>query len=280
MTTYCRGHRAACVTAALMLTLAAAPTTADAVSNESQPKPGSARAPVGCAEATFPVAIAPGYEGLYTHSANLTSGCSVVTNVGSLPLQIWSNSGSDISAPAHSDAPDGWAAETTAQQIRSELPLGRVVILPGEQAVLYQPPPEYTVDVVPLYLTQEAKLAEEYASLAVLTESDGGRVVPLSNKFGTAINKCAKATRGTWNELGQATGVESIADIFDKAKGLPSCKTAVSVLDPSSTNPDKPSFLERWRQRQTRYNAEWNTQLTDDILTRGAKVLRQINPRG
>lgn len=64
------------------------------------------------------------------------------------------------------------------------------------------------------------------------------------------------------------------------AKGLPSCKTAYNVLDPSSTNPDKPSALERWRQKRTSFDVKWNTQLSDDLATRAAKVLRQINPRG
>ncbi|MFD9339966.1 hypothetical protein ACFWBF_37200 [Streptomyces sp. NPDC060028] len=275
MTTYCRRHSAACVTAALMLTLAAVPTTADAVSAESQPKRGSARALTGCADATFPVEIAPGYEGLYIHSANVSSGCSVVTNVGNLTLQL---SGGLISAPAHFDTPAGWAAETTAQQIRSELPPGSVVVLPGESAVLYQPPPEYTVDVVPLHVAQEAEFAQQYG-LGVLAERDEGRIIPLSNKFGNAINKCAKATRDTWKELGQATGVESIADIFDKAKGLPKCKTAFSMLDPDSPNPDKPPIWERWHRNLNNFDVKWNTQLSDDLATRGAKILSKI-PRG
>ncbi|MFI1169961.1 hypothetical protein [Streptomyces melanogenes] len=266
------------MTAALMLALAAAPAAADAVSAESQPKRWSARARAGCAQVTSPVAIAPGYEGLYSHYANGFSGCSVVTNTGSLPLQFWSNKGGVIDAPVHLATPAGWAAETTARQIMLELAPDRVVVLPGEQAVLYQPPPLYTVDVVPLQVAQEAAFAEQYASLArvVAAERDEGRLIPLNNRFGMAINECAKATRGTWNELGKATGVESIADIFDQAKDLRKCKTAYDILDPSSTDPNRPSALDRWRQKLSRFNAEWNTQLGDNLAARLARALGQL----
>lgn len=40
------------------------------------------------------------------------------------------------------------------------------------------------------------------------------------------------------------------------------------MLDPSSTSADKPSLLEKWRRRVTRFNVKWNTRLTDDIVTR------------
>ncbi|MFI8810268.1 MULTISPECIES: hypothetical protein [unclassified Streptomyces] len=280
MTAYWRRRRAACATAALTLTLAAAPITAHAVAAESQADRGAVRALEPCAEANAPVTIAPGYDGLYTHSADMVSGCSVVTNVGTLPLQLWSDNGSVIGAPARPATPAGWATETAARQILLGLPRGRVVVLPGEQAVLYQPPPAYTVDVVPLELTQEAVFAAQYAGLAKdLAERDGVQVVPLPlyNRLGNAINKCAKAAAGTFNELRQEGAVNSLADIFDQAKGLPSCKTAYSMLDPSSTSADKPSLLEKWRQKVTRFNVKWNTQLVDDIVTRIPSSLGKLH---
>ncbi|MER5983059.1 hypothetical protein [Streptomyces sp. NPDC001787] len=279
MTACWKRRRAPCAAVALTLALATAPITAHAVPAEPQADPGTARALEPCTEATSPVAVAPGYDGLYTHFADLASGCSVVTNVGTVPLQLWSDNGGVIGAPAHPATPAGWADETAARQILLGLPQGRVVVLPGERAVLYQPPPGYTVDVVPLELTQEAVFAAQYAGLARdLAERDGVQVVPLPlyNRLGNAINKCAKAAAGTWNELGREGGVNSLADIFDQAKGLPSCKTAYSMLDPSSTSADKPSFVEKWRKQVTRFNVKWNTQLADDIITRYASNLGKL----
>ncbi|MGQ4389878.1 hypothetical protein [Streptomyces sp. SAS_270] len=277
MTTSYRGRCAVGVTAALVLALAAAPTTAEAVSADSQPSRGP-RSDIGiaaCPAAITPVTIAAGYDGLYTHYANTLTGCSVVTNASSLPLQLWSNYGSPIGAPVHSATPAGWTADTTTQQIKLGIPPGRVVLLPGEYAVLYRPAPEYTIDVVPFPVAQDAEFAAQYAGLAQAAH-DGGRLIPLNNRLGTAINKCAEGASGTWNQLGQATGVESLADIFDQARKLGSCKTAYNIINPSSTNPDKPPVWEKWRQKVTGFNANWNTQLKDDIAARIAKILGTV----
>ncbi|MDQ0753940.1 hypothetical protein QF034_008171 [Streptomyces africanus] len=274
MTTDYRRRRVVCVTGVLMLALAA-PTTADAVSAESQPSRGSTRAPATCATATTGVPIAPGYEGLYTHYADMMSGCSVVKNVGSLPLQFWSDNGSLIDAPVHSATPEGWAAETTAQQIKRWIPPGRVVVLPGESAVMYQPPPSYTVDVVPVHVARQAEFAAQYTRLAQAAY-DAGQSVPLNNRLGISINDCAEAASDTLNELGQGTGVESLADTFDRAKGFNSCKKAYDIIDPSSASPDKPPGWERWRQRATGFNVEWNKQLTEKIVARAARILGTV----
>jgi len=170
----------------------------------------------------------------------------------------------------------GWADETTAQQIRLGLPPGRVVLLPGEYAVLYQPPPWYTIDVVPFQVAQKAAFTAQYADLA-RTAHDEGQLVPLGNKLGNAINKCAEATGNTWNELGQGTGVRSLADIFNRAKGFNACKTAYNMIDPSSTSSDRPPVWERWRQKVTGFNAEWNTQMKNDVAALVAKVLGKVS---
>ncbi|MFI8432900.1 hypothetical protein ACIGJO_04030 [Streptomyces sp. NPDC079020] len=70
--------------------------------------------------------------------------------------------------------------------------------------------------------------------------------------------------------------MKSLADIFGQAKGLPSRKTACSMLDPSSTSADKPSLLEKWRKRVTLFNIKWNPRLVDDIITRCASNLGKL----
>jgi hypothetical protein len=269
MKTYRIGLRSAAV-AALSLTLVAAPLTAGAVSAEPLPERGPGKVPIRCADATSPVPAAPGYEGFYTHYADPYTGCSVVTNISRVPLQLWSNSGDAITGPERPATPEGWTARTTAQQVSSQLPQGRVVVLPGEQAVLHQLPPRYTVDGVPVQVAQQAEVAAQYAKLAKsLTE------VVLTNRLADAINQCATATGGTLRELGQGTEVDNLADIFDEAKELPSCKRAYNMLNPSDPRPDKPPAWERWRQKLTGYDAGWKAQLTDD-LTRAAKALRGL----
>ncbi|WP_141746956.1 hypothetical protein [Streptomyces agglomeratus] len=248
----------------------AAPLTAGAVSAEPLPERGPGKAPIGCADATSPVSVAPGYEGFYTHYADLSTGCSVVTNTSRVPLQFWSNSGDAITGPERPATPEGWVARTTAQQVSRQLPQGRVVVLPGEQAVLYQPPPRYTVGGVPVQVAQQAEFAAQYAELAKsLTE------VVLTNRLADAINQCATATGGTLRELGQGAGVDNLADIFGEAKELPACKSAYTMLNPSDPGPDKPPVWERWRQKLTGYDAGWKAQLTDD-LTRAARALRGL----
>ncbi|MFD5098910.1 hypothetical protein [Streptomyces albidochromogenes] len=259
------------MTAVLSLTLVAAPLTAGAVSAEPLPERRPGKAPIGCADATSPVSVAPGYEGFYTHYTNLSTGCSVVTNTSRVPLQLWSNSGDAITGPERPATQEGWVAGTTAQQVSRHLPQGRVVVLPGEQAVLYQPPPRYTVDVVPVQVAQQAEFAAQYAKLAI----ESLKRVVLTHRLAAAINDCATATGGTLRELGQGAGVDNLADIFDEAKELPSCKSAYTMLNPSDPGPDKPPVWERWRQNLTGYNADWKTQLTDD-LTRAARALRGL----
>ncbi|MFF5516693.1 hypothetical protein [Streptomyces coeruleorubidus] len=268
MATYYRGRGVVCVTFALLLAVAAAPA-ADAVSAESQPSRGPARAPATCV-ADEPVARAPGYENLYTHYADAVSGCSVVTNTGSLPLLFWSDHGGRIDAPVRS----GWVAETTAEQIRGWVSPGRVVVLPGESAVLYDPPPWYTVDGVPLHVAQQAQFTATYARLAQAAR-DVGESVPLNNRLGFAIKECSEAASETWNDLGQGTGVETLADIFDRAKGFNSCRTAYDIINPSSTSPDTFPGWEQWHQRATDINLGWRNQ-AGRLAARAARVLQAV----
>nr|WSW43142.1 hypothetical protein OG296_08415 [Streptomyces sp. NBC_01001] len=269
MATRRRAPCTAALTAALSLSLVALPV-AVAKAERSLPP---------CPFAFTDVPTAQGYERLYTHSADERDGCSVVKNVSEdRVLQFW--------GPGRIDPPQrnvtsraGWVASARAQMIGQRLQPGRVVVLPGERIVLYNPPPTYHVDLVTVEAAQDGKFVEGLASLAEIASAAGQTDIQLGTRLTDRIIRCGTAAHGTWQELGKSDGVEDLGGIYEAAKGLPACKEAYEIVNPTSANPERPAGWDSWRRRTAGVDIHWNTQLVDDAERIGMMLLHAW-PRG
>ncbi|MFD6986791.1 hypothetical protein ACFWAX_39940, partial [Streptomyces sp. NPDC059956] len=151
----------------------------------------------------------------------------------------------------------------------------QVVVLPGEKAVLYEPPPTYFVALAPAPALLGDRVSEGLADLAQMIASRPGpatRLV-LGPELRDLINNCALAADGTWRELREH---ESLEDIYEEAKVLPACKKAYNYVDPTYGSPDKPPGWQVWRNRIVTFNERWVTQMNDDVARTVTRVLGRI----
>ncbi|MCX4804775.1 hypothetical protein OG594_36435 [Streptomyces sp. NBC_01214] len=276
MPTAYRGRRSAAATGAVALSLGLSLGLAAPLATAAGSPPQAAGSPpqyvVGsCLFTDRSVAIATGFEGMYSHHADSTSGCSVVKNTSTdRVLQFW--------GPGRIDPPTrfaDWIGDTRAAQIARRLPPDRVIVLPGEKAVLYEPPPTYYVALAPAPALLGDRVSEGLADLAQMMASRPGPATRLilGPQLRDLINNCAMAADGTWRELREG---ESLQDIYEEAKLLPACKKAYNYIDPTYGNPDKPPGWQVWRDRLVTFNERWVAQMNDDLARTLTRALGRI----